>query len=90
MHVGVMFVNAETGQGGSLQFSYDEAFNSSDVTNIRNEQIEANSPISEALYEGLCLFRKSQGPCYSNSGSGRQDMTRVERVRSGIPSISPA
>ena len=69
MHVGVMFVNAETGQGGSLQFSYDEAFNSSDVTNIRNEQIEANSPLSEALYEGLCLFRKSQGPCYSNSGS---------------------
>ena len=69
MHVGVMFVNADTGQGGSLQFSYDEAFNSSDVTGIRNEQIEANSPIAEALYEGLCLFRKSQGPCYSNSGS---------------------
>ena len=69
MHVGVMFVNADTGQGGSLQFSYDEGFNSSDVTNIRNEQIEANSPISEALYEALCLFRKSQGPCYSNSGS---------------------
>lgn len=69
MHVGVMFVNADTGQGGSLQFSYDEAFNSSDVTNIRNEQIEANSPIAEALYEGLCLFRKSQGPCYSNSGA---------------------
>jgi len=69
MHVGVMFVNADTGKGGSLQFSYDEAFNSSDVTNIRNEQIEANSPLSEAMYEGLCLFRKSQGPCYSNSGS---------------------
>jgi type IV pilus assembly protein PilY1 len=69
MHVGVMFVNADTGQGGSLQFSYDEAFNSSDVTAIRNEQIQANSPIAEALYEGLCLFRKSQGPCYSNSGS---------------------
>ena len=69
MHVGVMFVNAATGNGGSLQFSFDEAFNSSDVTNIRNEQIEANSPLAEALYEGLCLFRKSQGPCYSNSGS---------------------
>ncbi|HEV8619404.1 MAG TPA: hypothetical protein VGQ79_00100, partial [Nitrospiraceae bacterium] len=69
MHVGVMFVNAETGQGGSLQFSYDEAFNASDVTGIRNEQLKANSPLSEALYEGLCLFRKSQGPCYSNSGS---------------------
>lgn len=69
MHVGVMFVNAATGQGGSLQFSYDEAFNASDVTGIRNEQIEANSPLAEALYEGLCLYRKSQGPCYSNSGS---------------------
>lgn len=69
MHVGVMFVNAATGKGGSLQFSYDEAFNASDVTNIRNEQVEAYSPIAEALYEGLCLFRKSQGPCYSNSGS---------------------
>ena len=40
-HVGVMFVNADTGQGGSMQFSFDEAFNSSDVTGIRNEQIEA-------------------------------------------------
>lgn len=69
MHVGVMFVNAATGQGGSLQFSYDEAFNPSDVTAIRNEQLEAYSPMSEALYEGLCLFRKTQGPCYSNSGS---------------------
>ena len=39
------------------------------MTNIRNEHIEAYSPIAEALYEGLCLFRKSQGPCYSNSGS---------------------
>jgi len=69
MHVGVMFVNADTGQGGSLQFSYDEAFNASDVTAIRNEQIEANSPMAEALYEGLCLFKKDQGPCYSNSGT---------------------
>lgn len=68
MHVGVMFVNAETGQGGSLSFSYDEAFNPSDVTRIRNEQLKANSPLAEALYEGLCLYRKSQGPCYSNSG----------------------
>lgn len=69
MHVGLMFVNAATGQGGSLQFSYDEAFNASDVTNIRSEQTEANSPLAESLYEGLCLFRKSQGPCYSNGGS---------------------
>lgn len=69
MHVGVMFVNASTGQGASAQFLFDEAFNASDITNIRNEHIEAHSPLAEALYEGLCLFRKSQGPCYSNSGS---------------------
>ncbi len=69
MHVAIMFVNADTGQGGSLQFPFDGNFNASTVTNIRNEQIEAYSPIAEALYEGLCLFRKSQGPCYSNSGS---------------------
>jgi type IV pilus assembly protein PilY1 len=69
MHVAIMFVNASTGQGGSLQFSYDQLFNASSVTQIRNEHIKANSPMAEALYEGLCLFRKSQGPCYSNSGS---------------------
>jgi hypothetical protein len=25
--------------------------------------------MAEALYEGLCLFKKDQGPCYSNSGT---------------------
>ena len=69
MHVAVMFINASTGQGGSLQFAFDQSFNASSVTNIRNQHTASNAPISEALYEGLCLFRKSQGPCYSNSGS---------------------
>jgi hypothetical protein len=69
MHVAVMFVNASTGQGGSLQFTFDDSFNAASVTNIRNQHTAANTPLSEALYEGLCLFKKSQGPCYSNSGS---------------------
>jgi type IV pilus assembly protein PilY1 len=69
MHVAVMFVNASTGQGGSLQYPFDGAFNASTVTNIRNQHTAAYGPLSEALYEGLCLFSKSQGPCYSNSGS---------------------
>ena len=69
MHVAVMFVNASTGQGGSLQFAFDANFNASSVTNIRNQHTAAYAPIAESLYEGLCLFRKSQGPCYSNSGS---------------------
>jgi len=61
----VMFINASTGQGGSLQFAFDQNFNASSVTGIRNQHLAANSPCREALYEGLCLFRKSQGPCYS-------------------------
>ena len=44
-------------------------FNAASVTNIRNQHIAAYAPMSEALYEGLCLYRKGQGPCYSNSGS---------------------
>jgi type IV pilus assembly protein PilY1 len=69
MHVAVMFINASTGQGGSLQFAFDANFNAASVTSIRNEHLAANAPLAESLYEGLCLFRKSQGPCYSNSGS---------------------
>ena len=69
MHVAVMFVNASTGQGGSLQFGFDQNFNASSVTNIRNEQTQAYAPLAESLYEGLCLYRKSQGPCYDN-GNG--------------------
>ena len=44
-------------------------FNAASVTNIRNQHTAAYAPMSEALYEGLCLYRKVQGPCYSNSGS---------------------
>src|SRR6185312_8636237 len=69
MHVAVMFINASTGQGGSLQFAFDANFNAASVTNIRNQHIASYAPMSEALYEGLCLYRKAQGPCYSNSGS---------------------
>ncbi|HSF67649.1 MAG TPA: hypothetical protein VLA67_09495 [Nitrospiraceae bacterium] len=69
MHVGIMFVNSSTGNGGSLQYAFDSAFGPSDMTNIRNEHTEAYSPLAEALYEGLCLYRKSQGPCYNNGGS---------------------
>ena len=69
MHVAVMFVNASTGQGGSLQYSFDGAVNSATYTNLRNTHLAANAPLSESLYEGLCLFVKAQGPCYSNSGS---------------------
>jgi type IV pilus assembly protein PilY1 len=69
MHVAVMFINASTGQGGSLQFGFDDNFNAASVTNIRNQHLAANAPLAESLYEGLCLFKKSQGPCYSNSGS---------------------
>ncbi|HLZ34477.1 MAG TPA: hypothetical protein VKP13_10700 [Nitrospira sp.] len=69
MHVGVMFVNASTGQGGSLQFPFDGNFNASAVTNLRNTLLQSYTPVSEAMYESLCLYAKSQGPCYSNSGS---------------------
>src|SRR5262249_25652861 len=69
MHVAVMFTNASTGQGGSLQFTFDNNFNAPSVTNIRNPHTAANAPLAESLYEGLWLFKKSQGPCYSNSGS---------------------
>ncbi|MDH4188524.1 MAG: hypothetical protein OEV08_16175, partial [Nitrospira sp.] len=68
MHVGVMMVNASTGKGGSLFFGFDEAFNASVVATMRNQKVLANSPLAESLYEALCLFKKSQGPCYNNSG----------------------
>jgi type IV pilus assembly protein PilY1 len=69
MHVAVMFVNASTGNGGSLQFGFDQNFNSSSVTNIRNNQTQSFAPLAESLYEALCLYRKSQGPCYDNGNS---------------------
>src|SRR5512147_2529205 len=69
MHVAVMFVNASTGNGGSLQFAFEQNFIASSVTNIRNSQTQAYAPLAESLYEALCLYRKSQGPCYDN-GTG--------------------
>lgn len=69
MHVAVMMVNASTGKGGSLFYGFDEAYNASVVATLRNKKVEAQAPLAESLYEALCLFRKSQGPCYSNSGS---------------------
>lgn len=69
MHVGIMFANAGSGQAGQMQFNFDDAFNAASITGIRNQHIQTHSPLSEALYEGLCLYRLSQGPCYNNSGS---------------------
>ena len=69
MHVSVMFVNAVSGQGARVDFEFDDNFNPSAITGIRNEKTSAESPLAEALYEGLCLYRKAQGPCYSNSGA---------------------
>jgi len=69
MHVAVMFVNASTGQGGSLQYPFDGTLNSSAYTNLRNTALQSFTPMSEGLYESLCYYAKSQGPCYSNSGS---------------------
>ena len=85
MHVAVMFINASTGQGGSLQFAFDQNFNAASVTNIRNQHLAAYAPMSEALYEGLCLYRKSQGPCYSNSGSWSTGYSSGGLAASGDP-----
>jgi type IV pilus assembly protein PilY1 len=65
----IMFINGSTGQGGSLQIPFDSSLNSSDYTNIRNEPTLANAPLAESLYEALCYYRKSTGPCYDN-GNG--------------------
>ncbi len=70
MHVAVMFINASTGQGGSLQFAFDRILQR--CVSDEHPQPAYARPMrrmSEALYEGLCLYRKGQGPCYSNSGS---------------------
>jgi type IV pilus assembly protein PilY1 len=82
MHVGVMFANALSGKGGKVMFNFDESFNSSAITNLRNEHIQPKSPLAEALYEGLCLFRKSQGPCYNNSGASATGYTSSTGVAS--------
>ena len=67
MHVGVMFSQAGSGQGGFMQFNFDDNFNSSSITGLRNEHIQQNAPIAEATYEALCVYKNSQGPCYTNS-----------------------
>ena len=67
MHVGVMFAHADTGKAGDMQFSFDDTFNPSAITNIRNEHIQTHAPIAEALYEGLCVYRNAPGACYNNS-----------------------
>jgi len=67
MRAAIMFVDAGTGNAGNMQFLFDAAFNSSSVTNIRNQAVQSHSPLAEALYEALCYYRKSQGTCYANS-----------------------
>ncbi len=74
MRVAFMFANAGSLQGGKLIAKFDDTkLTGSDfaalVNDLRGEQVQQGSPISEALYEGLCYYRKVQGPCYSNSGS---------------------
>ncbi len=67
MRVAIMFVDVEGGNGGNMQFQFDAAFNAASVTNIRNQAVQTHSPLAEALYEGLCYYRKSQGLCYNNA-----------------------
>src|SRR5213594_1119908 len=67
MRAAIMFVDAGTGNAGNMQFLFDAAFNSSSVTNIRNQAVQSHSPLAEALYEALCYYRKSQGTCYNNT-----------------------
>ncbi len=68
-HLGVMLINASTGQGGSLFFGFDDAIGSSVYATLRNESTFTYSPLAESLYEALCLFNKASGPCYNN-GTG--------------------
>src|SRR2546426_1844281 len=67
MRAAIMFVDAGTGNAGNMQFLFDASFNSSSVTNIRNQAVQTHSPLAEALYEALCYYRKSQGTCYNNT-----------------------
>src|SRR2546426_2323692 len=67
MRTAIMFVDAGGGNAGNMQFLFDAAFNSSSITNIRNQAVQTHSPLAEALYEALCYYRKSQGPCYNNT-----------------------
>ena len=67
MHIGVMFADAAGGKAGRMQFNFDDNFNAASITAIRNQAIKPSSPLAEAAYEALCLYRNSQGACYSNS-----------------------
>ncbi|HEU4504609.1 MAG TPA: hypothetical protein VFR79_07240 [Nitrospira sp.] len=63
----VLFADNVGGKGGYLQFRFDEDFNASSITGIRNQAIKPHAPLAEATYEALCLYRNQQGPCYSNN-----------------------
>ena len=63
----VLFADNVGGVGGYVQFRFDEDFNASTITNIRNALVKPYAPLAEAAYEGLCLYRNEQGACYSNS-----------------------
>jgi type IV pilus assembly protein PilY1 len=65
--VGILFADNVGGKGGYLQFRFDDDFNASSITTIRNQAVKPFAPIAEATYEGLCLYRNQQGACYSNS-----------------------
>ncbi len=74
MHLGVEMTRSEAQRGGQVIVQFDEVATDTKfinaVKNIRNERVKDGSPISEALYEGLCYYRNSQGQCYSNKGAG--------------------
>ncbi len=81
LRVSIMFVNGSTGQGGSLTIPFDTSLVSADYTNIRNEHTEIKAPIAEGLYDALCYYRKSSGPCYSNtSGSWKSGFDSTTAV----------
>ncbi|HEY5627702.1 MAG TPA: hypothetical protein VIR79_07130, partial [Nitrospira sp.] len=63
----VLFADNVGGKGGYVQFKFDEDFNPNAITAIRNQLVKPHAPLAEATYEGLCLYRNSQGACYSNS-----------------------
>ncbi|MBI3603736.1 MAG: hypothetical protein HY205_04730, partial [Nitrospirae bacterium] len=73
MRIAAFFINASTGQGDEkivVQFDDTQLSGSglsSLVTGLRNEHIQTHSPLSEGLYEGLCLYRNAQGACYTSN-----------------------
>ncbi len=67
MRVSVMFTNSGNGQAGAIQQYFDGAFNSSDINGTRNKHTAQFAALAETAYEGLCYYRLTQGPCYSNT-----------------------